>query len=188
MKFFLIVAKGKRRGFPVPIDVDLFLIGHAKACQLRADHPAIGEQHCAIAIRDRKAFIRDLGSGHGTFVNGSEMPASEEWPLHKNDLIAVGPLEFRVEIIPVPTPADGTPLPTKLTPLAADPPKPAAKSAPAQKPAGKSTPGMKPAGSTPAQKPAAKSTPAQKPASTPATAPAATTPPAPAPQLSFFDL
>ncbi|MGL6094365.1 MAG: FHA domain-containing protein [Fimbriiglobus sp.] len=96
MKFFLIVAKGKRRGFPVPIDVDLFLIGSAKACQLRADHPDIGEQHCAVSIRGRKAFIRDMGSGQGTFVNGSEMPVSEEWPLRPNDLIAVGPLEFRV--------------------------------------------------------------------------------------------
>ena len=96
MKFFLIVAKGKRRGYPVPIEVDLFLIGSAKSCQLRAEHQDIGEQHCAVVIREKKAFIRDLASGSVTFVNGSEMPPSEEWPLHKGDLIAVGPLEFRV--------------------------------------------------------------------------------------------
>jgi anti-anti-sigma regulatory factor len=96
MKFFLIVAKGKRRGFPIPIEVDLFLIGSGKACQLRADHPDIGEQHCAVVVRGRKGFVRDLGSGHPTFLNGSEMPSSEEWPLHKNDLLAVGPLEFRI--------------------------------------------------------------------------------------------
>lgn len=96
MKFFLIVAKGKKRGMPIPIEVDLFLIGSGKMCQLRANHPDIAEQHCAFAVRGRKVFIRDLGSGKATMVNGEVMPASEEWPLHKGDLITVGPLEFRI--------------------------------------------------------------------------------------------
>ncbi len=96
MKFYLIVAKGKRRGLPIPIEVDLFVIGSAKMCQLRADHPDIGEQHCAFAVRGRKVFIRDLGSGKATMVNGEVMPPSEEWPLHKGDTITVGPLEFRI--------------------------------------------------------------------------------------------
>ncbi len=96
MKFYLIVAKGKHRGMPIPISIDLFLIGQAKSCQLRAKHDDMGEQHAALVIRGRKVFIRDLGSGHRTTVNGSEIPSSEEWPLHKNDTISVGPLEFRV--------------------------------------------------------------------------------------------
>jgi len=96
MKFVLIVAKGKKRGMPIPIDVDLFLIGSAKMCQLRAVHPDIAEQHCAFTVRDRKVFLRDLGSGKATMVNGEVMPPSEEWPLHKGDTVTVGPLEFRV--------------------------------------------------------------------------------------------
>lgn len=96
MRFYLIVAKGKHRGLPIPITVDLFVIGTDKTCQLRSQHPQLGEQHCAFVTRGRKVFVRDMGSGKPTLVNGSELPASEEWPLHKNDMIAVGPLEFRI--------------------------------------------------------------------------------------------
>lgn len=96
MKFYLIVAKGKHRGMPIPIEIDLFLIGSAKMCQLRAAHDDIGEQHCAFAVRGAKVFLRDLGSGKATMVNGEVMPGSEEWPLHKGDRVAVGPLEFRI--------------------------------------------------------------------------------------------
>jgi len=97
MKFFLIVAKGKRQGEPIPIELDLFLIGSGKMCQLRAVHEHIGAQHCALATRDRKVFIRDLNSGQPTLVNGAEIPDSEEWPLHAGDIIEVGPLQFMVQ-------------------------------------------------------------------------------------------
>jgi anti-anti-sigma regulatory factor len=96
VKFYLIVARGKRRGMPIPIEIDLFLIGSAAMCQLRAEHDDIGDQHCAFAVRGKKVFLRDLGSGKATMVNGEVMPGSEEWPLHKGDRIAVGPLEFRI--------------------------------------------------------------------------------------------
>jgi anti-anti-sigma regulatory factor len=96
MKFYLIVAKGKKRGLPIPIEVDLFLIGAAKVCQLHAVHKNMGNQHCAFAVRGKKVFLRDLGSGKATIVNGEVLPASEEWPLHPGDRIIVGPLEFRI--------------------------------------------------------------------------------------------
>jgi len=96
MKLYLIVAKGKHRGMPIPIGIDLFVIGSGKACQLRARHPRLADQHTALVTRERKVFLRDLGSGMSTFVNGEELPASEEWPLHKGDTIAMGPLEFRI--------------------------------------------------------------------------------------------
>lgn len=96
MKFFLIVANGKHRGRPIPIHVDLFVIGTAATCQLRARHPDMGEQQCALVTRGRKVFVRDLGSGKPTTVNGHELPASEEWPLHKGDRVSAGPLDFRV--------------------------------------------------------------------------------------------
>ncbi len=96
MKFYLIVSKGKHRGLPIPIHVDLFMIGTEKACQLRAQHPDMGAQQCAMVVRGKKVFIRDLGSGKKTTVNGEEVPSSEEWPLHKNDLVSAGPLEFRI--------------------------------------------------------------------------------------------
>jgi hypothetical protein len=95
MKFFLIVAKGTKQGLPIEINVDLFLIGSDRMCQLRKDK--LGTKHCAIVNREDKVFIRDMDSGQSTLVNGSVMPGGEEWPLHAGDRIAVGPLEFLIQ-------------------------------------------------------------------------------------------
>jgi hypothetical protein len=97
MKSYLIVAKGKRQGEPIPVEVDLFLIGSGKMCQLRAIHDSIGEQHCAILRRDRKMFICDLGSGAPTMLNDDVIPSGVEWPLHAGDIIDVGPLRFMTQ-------------------------------------------------------------------------------------------
>jgi anti-anti-sigma regulatory factor len=97
MKFYLIVARGKRQGLPIPVDFDLFLIGSSPLCHLRAEHESIGEQHCALVRRDRKVFICDLDSGGSTFVNREEIPPGVELPLHAGDQLDVGPLEFIIQ-------------------------------------------------------------------------------------------
>lgn len=93
MKLYLIVAKGKQKGLPIPIKVDLFLMGSEPMCQLRSKLPGVAGQHCALVTRDNKVFIKDLEGGK-TFVNDELMPAGEEWPIHAGDRLAVGPLEF----------------------------------------------------------------------------------------------
>src|SRR5438445_6985602 len=98
MKFYLIVAKGRHQGLPIPIEVDLFMIGTDKLCQLRSKADDIGPQHCALVARERKVFIRDLGSGLPTYVNGETLPEHAEWPLHASDRIKVGSLEFVIPL------------------------------------------------------------------------------------------
>jgi anti-anti-sigma regulatory factor len=95
MKFFLIVAKGSKQGMPIPITIDLFLVGSDKICQLRKD--SLGSRHCAFVTRDKKVFVRDMDSGQPTIVNGSAIPAGAEWPLHTGDRVAVGSLEFLIQ-------------------------------------------------------------------------------------------
>ncbi|MFO0965369.1 MAG: FHA domain-containing protein [Gemmataceae bacterium] len=95
MKFYLIVAKGSKKGMPVPITVDLFLIGSDPICQLRAR--SLGPKQCALVTRDRNVFIRDMSSGEPTIVNGDVLPPGVEWPLHKGDLLSVGALEFMIQ-------------------------------------------------------------------------------------------
>lgn len=97
MKFFLIVAKGKKAGFPIEVKVDLFTLGSESACQLRSQLPGIGGQHCALVMREKKVFCRDLNSGEATILNGSMIPPGEEYPIHAGDRLAVGPLEFLVQ-------------------------------------------------------------------------------------------
>jgi anti-anti-sigma regulatory factor len=96
-KLYLIVASGKHQGLPIPIKIDLFLIGSEKMCQLRSQLAGIGTQHCALVSRDNKVFVRDLDSGQPTLVNGELVPPGSEWPLHAKDRLIVGPLEFMVQ-------------------------------------------------------------------------------------------
>jgi anti-anti-sigma regulatory factor len=97
MKYCLIVAKGTHQGMPIPVTVDLFMIGSGKMCQMRTKVDGIGEQHCCLVVRDKKVFIRDLGSGFSTVVNTEVVPTGEEWPLHAGDMIEIGPLEFMIQ-------------------------------------------------------------------------------------------
>ncbi len=95
MKFYLIVAKGSKQGLPIPITVDLFLIGSDKMCQLRKS--SLGLKHCALVTRDKKVFVRDMDSGELTLVNGAAIPPGAEWPLHSGDRVSVGALEFMIQ-------------------------------------------------------------------------------------------
>ncbi len=97
MKFYLLVAKGKQKGLPIPITIDLFMIGSADMCQLRSQLPGIRPEHCALVTRERKVFIRDLDSGEPTMLNGNLVAPGEECPLHAGDRIEVGPLEFMIQ-------------------------------------------------------------------------------------------
>lgn len=97
MKFYLIVAKGKKQGFPIPIEVDLFMIGSDKMCQLRAQHEDIGEKHVVLVTRGKKVFVSDQNSGHATLINGEIMEGGAEWALHSGDMLEVGPLKFMVQ-------------------------------------------------------------------------------------------
>jgi anti-anti-sigma regulatory factor len=96
MKFYLIVAKGNKKGMPIPITVDLFLIGSDPICQLRAKN--LGPRHCALVSRERKVFCRDMDSGEPTLVNGEALQPGIEWPLHKGDLLSFGNLEFMIQL------------------------------------------------------------------------------------------
>jgi anti-anti-sigma regulatory factor len=98
MKSFLIVASGKRKGFPIPIQADLFMIGSGKECQLRCKTPGTPPRQCAIVIRDKKIFVRDLNSGEPTLINDSLLPPGEEWPLHPGDRLSAGKLEFILQL------------------------------------------------------------------------------------------
>lgn len=160
MKVNLVVtASGPNQGRAIPIPGAKFLIGRDPHCQLRPASQAVSKQHCAIHIRNGQVIVEDFGSTNGTQVN--DEPVQGERAVADGDKVKVGPLEFVIQIVPLPTPADGTPLPERL------------KSPSTETTAQLRTAAGQPPKSAPAQKPAAaKSTPAQKP--TPA-------PPKPAP-------
>ncbi|MEO2090201.1 MAG: FHA domain-containing protein [Gemmataceae bacterium] len=145
MKVNLVVTTaGPNNGKAIPIAGAKFLIGRDPHCNLRPASQAISKQHCVLLVRDGRVFVQDLSSMNGTLLNGS--PVQGEMAVMDGDQLKVGPLEFKVQIIPLPTPADGTPLPDKLKALG---------------------------GSSSTQKPAPRPSSAQKPVTAPATTAAA---------------
>src|SRR5438876_2171932 len=97
MKLSLVVlTPGKMEGKTIPIAQKQFLIGREASCQLRPTSPTISNKHCAILLRDDQAFVRDLKSTNGTFLN--EQKVEQEMELHDQDVLTVGPLMFGVRV------------------------------------------------------------------------------------------
>ena len=112
MKLSLVVmSEGKARGQAIPITLQQFLIGRDKECQLRPASPMISKRHCALLVKGGKAFVRDFGSTNGTFVNDD--PVKGERELKHEDVLKVGPLQFRVALEVTPPVNKPTPPPPK---------------------------------------------------------------------------
>jgi predicted component of type VI protein secretion system len=127
MKLSLVVAQGVHAGKVIPVTSTDFVIGRDPQCQLRPASPAISKQHCALTVRDAKAFVRDCGSTNGTFINGEQVAGERE--VKSGDRLKVGPLEFDLRIdvaAPTPTP---TPVPAARPAAAKPASKPGAKPA-----------------------------------------------------------
>ena len=113
MKLSLVVlTPGKMEGKSIPITLSQFLIGRDPQCQLRPASALISKRHCALLVREGKAFVRDFESTNGTLVNDELIKGETE--LHQGDRLKIGPLDFRVELevpaavnkpTPVPKPA-----------------------------------------------------------------------------------
>lgn len=111
MKISLVVASGVHQGKPVAIPGSQFLIGRDEGCHLRPASPAISKKHCLLLVRGDKAFVRDMESTNGTFVNDEQITGERE--LAHGDRLRVGPLDFSVVLVPG-SRADSTPLPDAL--------------------------------------------------------------------------
>jgi len=96
MEVRLVVLNGKHAGQKISIRGPKFLIGRAEDCQLRPRSDLISHHHCAILVREKGAVIEDLGSTHGTLVNGQRVEGQRE--LKSGDKLRVGPLEFEVAL------------------------------------------------------------------------------------------
>ncbi len=91
----LIVLAGAKKDAAVPLKKDLFVIGRAEGCSLRAGSSAISRKHCEISRTATGVIVRDLGSRNGTLVNKVRIDGPTA--LSNGDTLQVGPLEFRFE-------------------------------------------------------------------------------------------
>jgi len=96
MSIQLVVASGSRAGQVIPIIGERFVIGRADDCHLKPRSELISRYHCEIAMKEGKVFVRDMGSKNGVFHNEEQITETKE--LKNGDKLAIGPLDFFVNI------------------------------------------------------------------------------------------
>ena len=79
----------------IPIGKTEILIGRAADAQLRLSGREVSRRHCRIAIADEGIFVEDLGSQHGTRVNGKPVRRAI---LHDGDCLEVAKERFQVRL------------------------------------------------------------------------------------------
>jgi pSer/pThr/pTyr-binding forkhead associated (FHA) protein len=67
------------------------VIGHAADAGIQLDDLSVSEHHCQIEAEGDHFLVRDLGSVHGTYVNGARVSQS---PLRPGDELSVGMMTF----------------------------------------------------------------------------------------------
>lgn len=54
--------------------------GRSNQCAVRLDHPELSDQHARIGYEDGMFWVEDLGSSHGTFVQGQQISGKVQVP------------------------------------------------------------------------------------------------------------
>jgi pSer/pThr/pTyr-binding forkhead associated (FHA) protein len=70
------------------------VLGREPSAGVCVDHPSVSRLHARISIEAGRAWIEDLGSRNGTFLNGRRIDGSTE--IEEEGIIGLGPvtLEF----------------------------------------------------------------------------------------------
>ena len=78
-----------RQAFPV--DQTRVLIGRHEGCDVRLDASGVSRHHCELVLEDGFHRLSDLGSKHGTFLNGQRATQAS---LDDGDVITVGAFQL----------------------------------------------------------------------------------------------
>ena len=70
------------------------VIGRGAECNLRLSAPQVSRRHCFLRISDEGAFVSDLDSSNGTFLNGQRLTSGTRVELINGATFAVGPVKF----------------------------------------------------------------------------------------------
>lgn len=115
MRVSLNVVAGPQTGRSFTFDQhDTFMIGRSEDSQFCLPHDRFfSRHHCLIEIAPPQAFLRDLGSTNGTFVNGLRVDTAH---LKSGDRIQGGETVLEVQVT-----SDSTSIPTRGAPAYAHP-------------------------------------------------------------------
>ncbi|MCH7989751.1 MAG: FHA domain-containing protein [Planctomycetes bacterium] len=89
----LIIKTGKQRGKTIQLSDSGIVIGRDEDCRIRLEAKGISRRHCSLKNSSNGWLIEDLGSRHGTFLNGERI--EKELLLQSGAIFSVGPVEFQ---------------------------------------------------------------------------------------------
>jgi len=82
----LVVVGGKLRGEEFTLAAGESIIGRDDGCSIKLAINGISKKHVSITVKDDSAYLQDLGSSNGTFVNGKMVKRAQ---LNSGDKIAL---------------------------------------------------------------------------------------------------
>lgn len=93
----VVVSDGKRDGQEVVVNKPRYLIGRDPRANLQPASILVSARHCMLLVSDSSVIVQDLQSTNGTFVNEQRVRGEKE--LRNGDILRVGPLRFRVDMM-----------------------------------------------------------------------------------------
>ncbi len=103
MNYRLIVVRGRSAAQAIPLKDAVTVAGRQEDCQLRISSSQVSRRHCQFFEQKGYLIVKDLGSSNGTMVNGKRINGQRV--LDNNDVVNIGPIEFRVEKLETAPPA-----------------------------------------------------------------------------------
>jgi predicted component of type VI protein secretion system len=87
-------------GIPAVLTITRFpsVLGRHPGCEYRLNDPLISRRHCAFSPRHGRAWVEDLASLNGTWLNGE--PVTSARPLADGDLLELVLIPLRVNLLP----------------------------------------------------------------------------------------
>jgi thermitase len=92
------IGAGPGAGAALALTGPEVVIGREAGCDLQLlDDPTVSRRHARITLRDGRALVEDLGSSHGTAVDGRPIPAQRPTPLPRGATLTIGRTTLRLE-------------------------------------------------------------------------------------------
>lgn len=83
----ILIIKEKDKRHEVTLEETPFVIGRSRKSDLKINDAKMSGKHCSIKLSGGRAFIKDLESTNGTFINSNKVQQS---PLYIDDVVKVG--------------------------------------------------------------------------------------------------
>lgn len=96
------VMSGKRQGDLLEVGPGEHVIGTGKSSELQLRDAEVSFKHARLSVVGDEAFLEDLKSKHGTFVNGERI--DQRVPLRHLDQVQIGAAGLRIELQEVAAP------------------------------------------------------------------------------------